>query len=153
MICFFVFRLFSAVAQKALNWQTANRLLWIFFNKPDPVVNSNVAVQPKQNVAESSSCSCWNEHGQQIERRLLITMATSCRRQPYWTESIWNALHFRCLSSREAALQYTTVDLWMNRPVDVVVAAHRCGWQRSMGSHRSRCICRSTPTTPGCHGY
>ena len=39
----------------------------------------------------------------------------------------------------------------MNRPVDVVIAAHR-GWRRPMCSHRSRCICRSTQKTPGCHG-
>ena len=33
---------------------------------------------------------------------------------------------------------------WMDTIVDVVIVAHH-GWQRSMGSHRSRCICRSTP--------
>ena len=38
----------------------------------------------------------------------------------------------------------------MDRSVDVVFAAHRV-WQRSMGSNRSRCICRNTPTTLGRH--
>ena len=32
----------------------------------------------------------------------------------------------------------------MDRPVDVVIAAHRV-WHRSMGVRRSRCICRSIP--------
>ena len=38
------------------------------------------------------------------------------------------------------------------RPVDVVIAAHRRP-QKPMGSHHSRGICRSTPTTPWRHGY
>ena len=39
-----------------------------------------------------------------------------------------------------------------DRPVDVIIVVHR-GWQRSMGSHHRRCICRNTPMTPERHGY
>ena len=38
----------------------------------------------------------------------------------------------------------------MNMSVVAVIAVH-CGWQRSMGSHRSRCIYRSAKTTSGRH--
>ena len=67
----------------------------------------------------------------------------------YWQPS---SVAFYHGSATSVVMIYRRRSYILDRPVDVVIAAHR-ERHRSMGSHCNRCICRSTPTTPGRHGY
>ena len=95
----------------------------------------------------TSGASSINRQASQIimVRPYLLSWYIAGKRTAKWNSG-WQASQRKTAWSMEGQLQRT------DRPVDIVIAAHRI-WHTSMGSFNGGGICRSSPTTAGRHMF